>query len=262
VDLKGFTKDNRMSIFACRAAPIQIRHLGYPGTMGADFIDYIIADKLVIPEKFDCFYSERIMPLPYTYQPNDHTRAISETVVTRLEMGLPERSFVFFCFNNSYKMSSEEFDIWMRIMGKVEGRVLWLIKANKRAVKNLKKEEQSRGVASHRLIFADKAPQDQHLARHRLADLFIGTFNCNAHATASDALWAGLPLVTKLGNSFAARVAERLLTAIGLPELIVESNGGCEALILALANNPKRLIAIKEKLAANRLSTSLPMVCR
>ena len=257
VDLKGFTKDNRMSIFAYRAAPIQINHLGYPGTMGADFIDYIIADKLVIPEKFESFYSERIIRLPYTYQPNDNTRVISETVVTRLEMGLPEQGFVFCCFNNSYKISSEEFNIWMRVLGKIEGSVLWLIKANKRAVKNLKKEAQSRGVASHRLIFADKAPQDQHLARHRLADLFIDTFNCNAHTTASDALWAGLPLVTKLGNSFAARVAGSLLTAIGLPELIAESNEGYEALILDLANNPKRLIAIKEKLAVNRLSTPL-----
>jgi predicted O-linked N-acetylglucosamine transferase (SPINDLY family) len=257
VDLKGFTKDNRMSIFAYRAAPIQISHLGYPGTMGADFIDYIIADKLVIPEKFESFYSERIIRLPYTYQPNDNTRVISETVVTRLEMGLPEQGFVFCCFNNSYKISSEEFNIWMRVLGKIEGSVLWLIKANKRAVKNLKKEAQSRGVASHRLIFADKAPQDQHLARHRLADLFIDTFNINAHTTASDALWAGLPLVTKLGQGFAARVAGSLLTAIGLPELIVESLEDYEALILDLANNPKRLIAIKEKLAANRLSKPL-----
>ena len=257
VDLKGFTKDNRMSIFAYRAAPIQISHLGYPGTMGADFIDYIIADKIVIPEKFDCFYSERIIRLPHTYQPNDNTRAISKTVVTRLAMGLPERGFVFCCFNNSYKISSEEFNIWMRILSKVEGSVLWLIKANKGAVKNLKKEAQSRGVASHRLVFADKAPQDQHIARHRLADLFIDTFNCNAHTTASDALWAGLPLVTKLGQGFAARVAGSLLTAIGLPELIVENLEDYEALILDLANNPKRLTAIKEKLAANRLSKPL-----
>jgi len=257
VDLKGFTKGNRLGIFAYRAAPIQINHLGYPGTMGADFIDYIIADKLVIPPMYEHYYSERIIRLPYTYQPNDNTRAISDATLTRLEMGLPERGFVFCCFNNNYKISAEEFSIWMRILNKVEGSVLWLIKANKWAVTNLKKEAEKRGINSSRLIFADKINLDKHLARHSLADLFIDTFNYNAHTTASDALWAGLPVVTKLGKSFAARVAGSLLTAVDLPELIVETNEDYEALILDLVNNPKRLAAIKKKLMKNRLSKPL-----
>jgi len=206
---------------------------------------------------YEHYYSERIIRLPYTYQPNDNTRAISDATLTRLEMGLPERGFVFCCFNNNYKISAEEFSIWMRILNKVEGSVLWLIKANKWAVTNLKKEAEKRGINSSRLIFADKINLDKHLARHSLADLFIDTFNYNAHTTASDALWAGLPVVTKLGKSFAARVAGSLLTAVDLPELIVETNEDYEALILDLVNNPKRLAAIKKKLMKNRLSKPL-----
>ena len=257
VDLKGFTKGNRLGIFAHRAAPIQINHLGYPGTIGADFIDYIIADKLVIPPMYEHYYSEHIIRLPYTYQPNDNTRVISDTPLTRFEMGLPEQGFVFCCFNNNYKISSEEFNIWMRVLGKVEGSVLWLIKANKWAVANLKKEAGKRGIDSNRLIFAEKIQLDKHLARHNLADLFIDTFNVNAHTTTSDALWAGLPVVTKLGKSFAARVAGSLLTAVDLPELIVETNKDYEALILALANNPEHLTVIKKKLMKNRISKPL-----
>jgi len=257
VDLKGFTKDSRFGIFAYRPAPIQISHLGYPGTSGADFIDYIIADNLVIPKQFEHCYSERIIRLPHTYQPNDDSRIISDAPLTRIELGLPEQGFVFCCFNNNYKISAEEFDIWMRILDKVEDSVLWLIKDNTWAAKNLKKEAEKRGVASHRLVFAEKIDLDKHLARHRFADLFIDTFNVNAHTTTSDALWAGLPVVTMLGKGFAARVAGSLLTAIDLPELIVETHEGYEALIITLANNPKRLMAIKEKLVTNRLSKPL-----
>ena len=257
VDLKGFTKNSRLGIFVCRAAPIQISYLGYPGTSGAKFIDYIIADDVVIPQEFESLYSESIIRLPHTYQPNNNSRMISDKVMTRIEMGLPEQGFVFCCFNNSYKISSSEFDIWMRILDQVKGSVLWLIKANKWAVKNLKMEAERRGVAGHRLIFADKINHSAHLARHRLADLFIDSFNYNAHTTASDALWAGLPIVTKLGKGFAARVAGSLLTSIDLPELIVKNNKDYELLILDLAKNPKRLVTIREKLASNRLSTPL-----
>ena len=257
VDLKGYTKDSRPGIFAYGAAPLQISYLGYPGTMGADFIDYIIADNVVITEPHEKYYTENIIYLPNSYQVNDNTRMISERSVTKSEMGLPEHRFIFCCFNNNYKISPDEFDIWMRILGMVDGSVLWLLKSNKWAETNLQLEADSRGISRDRLIFADRLPQDEHLARHRLPDLFLDTFNVNAHTTTSDALWAGLPVVTKLGKGFAARVAGSLLTAIGLPELITETEQEYEALILDLATNPERLASLKEKLAVNRLSKPL-----
>jgi len=257
VDLKGFTKGGRFGIFTYRPAPIQISFLGYPGTSGAGFMDYIIADSTVIPEQFEHCYSERIIRLPHTYQPNDDTRVISDVAFTKPELGLPEHGFVFCCFNKSYKISALEFDIWMRILNQVEGSVLWLLKPNKWVESNLKKEAKKRGIESNRIIFADKINLDKHLARHRFADLFIDTFNCNAHTTTSDALWAGLPVVTLLGKGFAARVAGSLLTAIGLPELIVETQEDYEALIVNLANNPERLCKIRKKLVANRLTKPL-----
>ena len=257
VDLKGFTKGSRTGIFAYRAAPIQINYLGYPGTMGANFIDYIIADKVVIPEKHEPSYNENIIHLPYSYQVNDNTRVISECSMTRIEMGLPEQGFVFCCFNQNYKISPTEFDIWMRLLRKVEGSVLWLLKSNKWSEDNLRLEAEKRGISSERLIFAEKKPQAEHLARQRLADLFIDTFNVNAHTTTSDALWAGLPVVTKLGKGFAARVAGSLLSAIDMSELITETEQEYESLILDLATNPERLGAIKLELAANRLSKPL-----
>jgi protein O-GlcNAc transferase len=253
----GYTAKSRSGIFAYRAAPIQVNFLGYPGTLGADFADYIIADMVVIPARQQPSYTENIILLPHSYQPNDNTRVISELSMTRIEMGLPEQGFVFCCFNNNYKISPAEFDIWMRLLGKVEGSVLWLLKSNKWAEDNLQREAEKRGISSGRLIFAEKKPQAEHLARHRLADLFMDTFNYNAHTTASDALWSGLPVVTKLGQGFAARVAGSLLTAIGMPELITDTEQEYEALILDLAINPERLALIKKKLAANRLSKPL-----
>jgi len=253
----GYTAKSRSGIFVYRAAPIQINFLGYPGTLGADLVDYIIADKVVIPARQQPSYSESIIHLPHSYQPNDNTRVISDRGITKFEMGLPEKGFVFCCFNNNYKISPAEFDIWMRLLGKVDGSVLWLLKSNKRAKDNLQTEAEKRGISSERLIFAEKKPQAEHLARHRLADLFIDTFNYNAHTTASDALWAGLPVVTKLGQGFAARVAGSLLSAIDMSELITETEQEYESLILDLATNPERLGAIKLKLAANRLSKPL-----
>ncbi|MGY8790552.1 MAG: O-linked N-acetylglucosamine transferase, SPINDLY family protein [Pseudomonadales bacterium] len=244
-------------MFAYRAAPIQISYLGYPGTMGADFIDYIIADKVVIPPIHQTSYSESIIHLPYSYQVNDNTKMVSDRSITRIEMGLPEHGFVFCCFNQNYKISPAEFNIWMRLLGKVDGSVLWLLKSNKWAESNLRVEAEKRGVSGDRLIFAEKLPQAEHLARQKLADLFLDTFNVNAHTTASDALWAGLPVVTKLGQGFAARVAGSLLSAIDMPELITDTEQDYEALILDLATNPERLGAIKLKLAANRLSKPL-----
>ena len=253
----GHTKNGRTELFAERLAPIQINYLGYPGTLGTDFIDYIVADTIVIPEDKQKHYSEQIIYLPHTYQPNDNTRAISQKTFTRADMRLPDKSFVFCCFNKNYKISPKEFDIWMRLLGKVEGSVLWLLKSDQLAEKKLCLEAEKRGVNAERLIFADRLPQDEHLARHKLADLFLDTFNYNAHTTTSDALWAGLPIVTKLGKSFSARVAGSLLNSVGLQELITHSEAEYEELILRLSLQPETLSEIKKKLSANRLSYPL-----
>ena len=257
VDLKGHTQDQRLGIFAYRPAPTQISYLGYPGTIGTEFIDYIVADPVVVPSNRRSAYSEEIIYLPHTYQPNDNTRIISQKVTTKADMGLPEDGFVFCCFNSNYKISPAEFDIWMRLLCKVNGSVLWLLKSNLWVEQNLQREAKKRGIQANRLVFAEKLPHDQHLGRQKHADLFIDTFNVNAHTTASDALWAGLPIVTKLGQGFAARVAGSLLNAVGLAELITENEHDYEALILELATNPVKLAKIKEKLAVNRLSQPL-----
>jgi protein O-GlcNAc transferase len=257
VDLTGYTNFSRTSLFSFRPAPVQINYLGYPGTLGANFIDYIISDQNLIPKGFQKFYTEMPIYLPHTYWPTDDTCIISQKVQTKEDMKLPGDGFVFCCFNNNYKISPTEFDIWMRLMAKVEGSVLWLLKSNKWTENNLKKEAESRGISGDRVIFAERLDNSEHLARHRFADLFLDTFNYNAHTTASDALWAGLPLVTKLGKGFAARVAGSLLNAVDLPELITETEEDYEALILKLATNPTKLAKIKEKLANNRLNQPL-----
>ena len=253
----GYTKNSRTELFASGLAPIQINYLGYPGTLGADFIDYIVADPVIIPDDIRRHYSEQIIYLPNTYQPNDDNRTISDQTITREEMGIPNCAFVFCCFNKNYKISPIEFDIWMRLLGKVEGSVLWLLKSNKWAEQNLKQQAEARGVIAERIIFAERMPQAEHLARHRLADLFLDTFNYNAHTTTSDALWAGLPVVTKMGQGFAARVAGSLLNAIGLPELVTTTKQDYEELILELATNPTKLAKVKDKLATNRLTQPL-----
>jgi protein O-GlcNAc transferase len=257
IDLTGYTKNNRTGIFAYRAAPIQISYLGHGGTMGADFIDYIIADPIVIPRTHEQHYNEKIIRVPNAYQPNDNTRELSKKPMSRSEAGLPDQGFVFCCFNNNYKIMPTEFDIWMRLLLKVEGSVLWMRNSNELSVVNLRKEAEKRGVDAFRIIFAEGVPMDEHLARHKLADLFVDTFYFNAHTTASDALWAGLPVVSKLGEGLPARVAGSFLTAIGLPELITKTKDDYEALILDLALNPDRLNAIRDKLNRNRLTAPL-----
>ena len=257
IDLMGYTRGSRVELFAHRVAPLQVSYLGFPGTLGADFIDYVIADKWVVPEAERQFFTEQVIHLPHAYLANDNQRPISDRVFTRAELGLPQDGFVFCCFNNSYKISPAEFDIWMRLLAEVEGSVLWLLKDNDWAAGNLAREAQARGIEPDRLVFADRMAHADHLARHRCADLFLDTFNYNAHTTASDALWAGLPLVTRPGRSFAARVATSLLNAIGLPELVTGSDAAYEQLALELATDPARLNAIKKKLAANRLTTPL-----
>lgn len=257
IDLKGHTTNCRTGIFSYKAAPLQVNYLGYPGSMGADFIDYIIADRTLIPPENMPLYSEKIVYLPNSYQVNDRKRKISDKIFSRSELGLPEQGFVFCCFNNNFKINPITFDSWARILHQVPASVLWLLEDNAIAKSNLIKEAKSRGLSEDRLVFAGRLDLPDHLARHRVADLFIDTLPYNAHTTASDALWAGLPVLTLLGKSFAGRVASSLLNAIGMPELITNSQEEYEELAVVLANNPEKLKALKAKLWENRLITPL-----
>ncbi len=257
IDLKGFTGNARTGIFALRPAPVQVNYLGYPGTMGAPYMDYLIADPTLIPLEHQPYYTEKIAYLPDSYQVNDSHRQISARLYTRSEVGLPEAGFVFCCFNNNYKITPVVFDIWMQLLKQVEGSVLWLYEGNPWATQNLLSEAAKRGVAPERLVFAKRMDLPEHLARHRLADLFLDTFYCNAHTTASDALWAGLPVLTLLGDTFAGRVAASLLNAIGLPELITHTHDEYKTLALALATQPDKLALLRQQLAKNRTTQPL-----
>ncbi len=257
VDLKGLTGDSRTGIFSLRPAPIQVNYLGYPGTMGASYIDYLIADPTLIPVEHRQHYTEKIAYLPDTYQVNDTRRRISERPFTRSEAGLPGEGFVFCCFNNSYKITPSVFDIWMEILQQIEGSVLWLLEGNADATRNLHKEAKKRGIAPERIVFAQRMDLPEHLARHRLADLFLDTFPYNAHTTASDALWTGLPVLTCLGQTFAGKVAASLLNAMGLPDLITSSHAAYKTLALDLARHPEKLASIRRQLARNRITHPL-----
>lgn len=252
IDLKGFTDNARRDVLARRAAPVQVNYLGYPGTMGADYVDYIIADATIIPEDQFPFYSERVVWLPDSYQVNDSQRPISEHGPTRDECGLPKTAFVFCCFNSPYKILPSMFEIWMRLLRSNEDSILWLFEEHPMASANLRREAEKRGVSTERLVFAPKLPLADHLARYRYADLFLDTLPCNAHTTASDALWAGVPVLTCLGTTFAGRVAASLLRAIGLPELVTTSLAEYEALALKLAHDSTFRLATKAKLARHR----------
>jgi predicted O-linked N-acetylglucosamine transferase (SPINDLY family) len=257
VDLTGLWQYNRFSVLSRRVAPVQVNFLGYAGTTGADWMDYIIADRTIIPKDHLRFYSEQVVWLPDTYQPNDNKRRISERLPTRAECNLPEAAFVFCCFNRTNKITPEIFSVWMQLLAAIESSVLWLIETNPIATQNLRNEAKARGISPERLVFAPKMPLGDHLSRHRQADLFLDTLPYNAHTTASDALWAGVPVLTRLGEAFAGRVAASLLKAVGLPELITTSLAGYEALALKLAREPSFLAAIKAKLAHNRESHPL-----
>jgi predicted O-linked N-acetylglucosamine transferase (SPINDLY family) len=258
VDLMGHTRDSRAGIFSMRAAPVQVNYLGYAGTMGATYMDYLIADPTVIFAPHRQYYTEKIAYLPNTYIPNDSRRLISDRAFNRAEFGLPQSQFVFCCFNNSYKLNPGIFDCWMKILRKVEGSILWLSENNAIAAANLQMEADIRDINPRRLVFATRMPiLSEHLARHRLADLFLDTLPCNAHTTTIDALWAGLPVVTRIGETFAGRVAASLLTAIGLTELITSTPQAYEDLAVELATNPEKLESIKQKLTSNRLTTPL-----
>ena len=254
VDLNGHTAEGRPGIFAWRPAPVQVNYLVYPGTTGADFMDVILADRIALPADQQVNMREKIVHLPDSYQANDATRIVPPPPA-RAEAGLPDRGFVFCCFNNSWKITAPMFDIWMRLLSQVDGSVLWLLDGPH--ADNLRKEATARGVDPARLIFAPKLPAEQHLARHQLADLFLDTLPYNAHTTCSDALWAGLPVVTCYGKAFPGRVAASLLKAIDLPELVTATPQLYEALALELAQNPALLKATREKLARNRTTTPL-----
>ncbi|MCB2026903.1 MAG: hypothetical protein KDG56_19205, partial [Ottowia sp.] len=253
IDLKGYTQLSRSRLFARRLAPLQMNYVGYPGTMSADFIDYIVADPVVIPDAERAHYSEEIIRLPNSYQPNDNCQATAQDAGARSDFGLPEHGFVFCCFNNNWKLAPRTFDVWMRLMHAVPGSVLWLSSMNQNAMRNIRREAEARGIAGERVIFARRLDRlEDHLARHRLADLFLDTLPYNAHTTTSDALRAGLPVVTCMGRGYAARVAASLLTAVGLPELITTSLEDYERLALDLAANPQRLAGLRSALAVSR----------
>ena len=253
VDLMGFTESARPGIFKHRPAPIQVGYLGYPGTTGGDWLDYLIADRVVVPDGQRRFYAEQLVYLPHTFLPRDTGCKPSSVPVSRLDEELPERAFVFACFNNAYKLNPVMFDIWMRLLREVEGSVLWLSAPNSTTKENILREAEARGVASRRLVFARFRPSpEEHLARLRLADLFLDTLPYNAHTTASDALWAGLPVLTCLGNTFAGRVAASLLEAIGMAEMITTTLDEYESRARQLARDPGALAAIAKKLRENR----------
>jgi predicted O-linked N-acetylglucosamine transferase (SPINDLY family) len=258
VDLHGFAGVGRLAAFARRPAPVQVNYLGYAGTMGADYYDYIIADSTVIPPEHFEFYGEKAVWLPDSFMASDNARRIAERTPSRRELGLPESGFVFCCFNQSFKINPESFETWMRLLHAVEGSVLWLKDNESTSTQTLRREAESRGIASERLIFAGSVPDvADHLARHRQADLFLDTLHYNAHTTASDSLWAGVPLLTCLGSTFASRVAASLVRAAGLPELVTGSLAEYEALALKIAREPPYLAALKAKLERNRTTSAL-----
>jgi protein O-GlcNAc transferase len=258
IDLKGYTSGARTKIFSYRAAPIQVNYLGYPGTMGVPYIDYIIADPILIPEENRLFFSEKVAYLPNSYQVNDRRREISQYKPHRSGVGLPEEGFVFCCFNAGYKITPETFRSWAFILKSVDQSILWLLNdGGVSGVKNLKKMAIQNGVDPNRLIFAEPIPLPYHLARCQLADLFLDTLPCNAHTTASDALWAGLPIITLIGEGFSGRVAASLINAVGMPELITKNIKEYENLAIELATTSAKYNQIKSKLFNQRLTSPL-----
>lgn len=267
VDLKGFTREGRPELFALRPAPVQLNYLGYPGTMGAGWYDGYVTDQVCSPPGSEAHFAERLVYLPDSYQVNDRNQPIAETALSRAECGLPDSGFVYCCFNQTYKIEPELFDAWMRILDRVPGSVLWLFRSHAEAEANLRLEAGRRDVDPARLVFADKLPKAEHLARHRHADLFLDTLRVNAHTTASDALWAGVPVLTCPGETFQSRVAASLLHAVGLPELVMTDLAAYEATAARLGQGQGQggaqgaradeLAGYKARLAANRLMCPL-----
>jgi predicted O-linked N-acetylglucosamine transferase (SPINDLY family) len=251
VDLKGYTLGTRIGLFALHPGRIQVNYLGYPGTLGAPCYEYIVGDPVVTPLEHQDDYSERIAQMPHCYQPNDRHRPIGARP-TRAQCGLPEHGFVFCSFNTCYKITAAVFDRWCRLLRQIEGSVLWLYEANEQARPNLLREAQARGIAAERLVWAPHVDLAEHLGRLQLADLALDTLPVNAHTTASDALWAGVPMITTPGESFVSRVASSVLAAGGMAELVAADGDGYERLALDLARDPQRLQALRERLALER----------
>jgi predicted O-linked N-acetylglucosamine transferase (SPINDLY family) len=249
VDLTGYTAHGRSEVLALRPAPVQVNYLGYPGTMGADFVDFILADAIVIPPQAAPHFDERVVHLPGSYQPNERV-PIPDWPISRRDLGLPAGGFVYCCFSGSYKIDPPAFDRWMSILRTVPDAVLWLFRSHAAVEANLRREAEARGIPGGRLVFAERLPKPRHLARHRLADLFLDTFRYGAHTTASDALWAGVPVLTCAGDTFAGRVGASLLTAVGLPELIARDAQAYEREAVALARDPGRLADLRRRLLA------------
>jgi len=253
VALNGLTGGGRLGVLARRPAPIQVSYLGYAGTTGAGFVDYVLADETTLPFDQQPFFAEKIVQLPGCYHANDTTRQLPARTPTRSELGLPDQGMVFCCFNQSYKITAAMFDVWMRLLARIPGSVLWLTKMDDLTHGNLRREAAARGLDPARLIFAPRVDRvEDHLGRQRAADLFLDTLPYNAHSTTCDALWAGVPVVTCAGSTFPGRVAASMLKAAGLPELVTNSLEDYEALALALATDPARLAAVRRKLADNR----------
>ena len=257
VDLKGYTTGGRMQIPALRPAPIQVSYLGFPGTTGADFIDYIITDRIVTPEGQAVYHSEKFAYMPQCYQVNDHAQVIAHRNWKKTDLGLPDNGIIFCSFNQGYKIDPIIFSVWMKILLGVPDSILWLLVKSKTAEKNLKQEAEARGVNPERLLFAERLPKQDHLARLSWADLALDTRIYNGHTTTSDALWAGVPVIALEGTHFASRVSSSVLKAVGLAELVTKSLDEYEALALGLARDPKRLLAIREKVARNRREAPL-----
>lgn len=257
VDLTGYTTGARSEILALRPAPVQVNWLGYPGTMGARFVDYIIADAILIPSVLEHHYAETVVRMPHSYQINDRQRFLAAHAPARRDCGLPETGTVFCCFNHTHKILPGMFDAWMRILSRVPGSVLWLLESNPLAANNLRREAEARGIAPARIVFAPRAPLPEHLARYRVADLALDTFPYNSHTTASDALWTGCPIVTCVGETFASRVAASLLHAVDLAECVTGSFAEMENLAVLLAQDASRLSAMREHLTRKR--SELPL---
>jgi predicted O-linked N-acetylglucosamine transferase (SPINDLY family) len=257
VNLNVFFGRHRNQVFSMRPSPVQVNYLGFPGTMGAPYMDYLIADATVIPPSSQVHYTEKVVYLPGCYQPNDTQRVISTRLFTRQELGLPLEGFVFCCFNNNYKITPTTFDVWMRILQQVPGSVLWLLQDTPESAANLQREAAQRGVDAHRLVFAPRMPNAEHLARHALADLFLDTWPYNAHTTASDALWAGLPLLTLQANTFPGRVASSLLKAVHCDDMVCATVDAYEAKAIHLATHPDALAHARQALVIGKASGTL-----
>lgn len=257
LDLKGYTQGARTRIFSERVAPIQINFLGFPGTMGAEFIEYIVADRTLIPPEFRNHYTESVIYMPDTYQPNDCLRLIDKRPMTRKEFGLPEHAFVMCCFNNNYKIGPREAAIWTELLHTIDKSILWLLGSNEEAQKNLLAHFERAGVSNDRVIFRKPLPHSLHLASMSLADIFLDTFAVNAHTSCSDALWAGIPVVTKLGNQFAARVASSLLAALELDELIAKDEEEYLKIVISLSQDIAKISSLKARVKTNAAHKAL-----